>query len=258
MEKAIKIKNIEPITKNQRQINITEDCLVIEIIDQKSKWDTRIKTKINVADNIKVDYVFLLTDKAKKDFIEHRLINLGLASQLNNYYCYFSDKDIKVNAEHRIDSQAKINHQVIFIGDEQQKLNWYEEYKFLYPNGFGRFIIKGLIKDQVKAHYGGHILVNPLAQKVDSHLEMQTVVLGEAAKAVMVPGLKIAANDVKTSHAAKVSNIDDEQLFYLCSRGLTKEQAKSLFIKGIFQEFIDQLPNQELKTKISNLLIKKI
>ena len=258
MSKTIKIKNIEPITKSQRQINIAEDCLVIEIVDEHSKINHKVKTKINIADSIKVDYIFLLTNKAIGDIEEHRVTNVGIASQLNNYYCYLGDNNIQIHLEQRIDSKAKINDQVIFVGSEKQRISWYETYNFLYPNGFGRFNIKGLVKDESRAHYGSHIVVKPMARKVDARLDMQAIIAGDGARVIMVPGLKIAANDVKTSHSVKISNIDDDQMFYLRSRGLNQEQVRSLFVRSIFQDFVNQLPSEELKNKINNLLIKKI
>jgi Fe-S cluster assembly protein SufD len=70
--------------------------------------------------------------------------------------------------------------------------------------------------------------------------------LEDRAKADSIPNLEIEANDVRCGHAASTGPVDEDTLFYLQTRGLTKEDAEHLIVTGFFQEVIDKVTLAEV------------
>ena len=96
------------------------------------------------------------------------------------------------------------------------------------PNTTANTTLNGVAWDASKLRLSGTIVIEKLAQQTQSFLRESILLLSPTAKAEAVPNLEILANDVKCSHAATISNISDEQVFYLMSRGISKQQAEEL------------------------------
>ncbi len=101
---------------------------------------------------------------------------------------------------------------------------------------------KGVLRDRAQSSFEGKIYVHPEAQKTEAYQVNHNLLLSPAAIANAKPNLEIFADDVKASHGATMSEVDDEQLFYLQSRGLNKEAARTLLVQGFIQEILSQLP----------------
>ncbi|MGA8038805.1 MAG: SufD family Fe-S cluster assembly protein, partial [Acidimicrobiia bacterium] len=82
-------------------------------------------------------------------------------------------------------------------------------------------------------------------------------VLSENAKAHSVPNLEILCNDVICGHASSVGPLEDEPLYYMQSRGLTRSRAERLLIRGFFQEVIDRLPIEGLEGPVSEEVFRR-
>ncbi len=102
----------------------------------------------------------------------------------------------------------------------------------LVPGTFGRVMIKGIAENGARIKIKGLVKIEKLAQNTDSFLSMKVLLLDKKSGAVAEPELEILANQVKASHAASVGKIDEEQLFYLKSRGIEEKEAKNLIISG--------------------------
>ena len=94
--------------------------------------------------------------------------------------------------------------------------------------------------------YSGLVHLRPAAQKSNATQTNRNLVLSEGASAESIPNLEIEANDVRCSHASTVGPIDDEQRYYLESRGVPPAEAERLIVLGFFDEVIEQLPVKAL------------
>lgn len=106
---------------------------------------------------------------------------------------------------------------------------------------------KGVLKNTAQSSFEGKIYVHPEAQKTQAYQVNHNLLLGEGAVANAKPNLEIFADDVKASHGATMSEVDDEQLFYLQSRGISRDDARALLIRGFIQEMLDQIPHKSLR-----------
>lgn len=97
-------------------------------------------------------------------------------------------------------------------------------------------LLRGVATDRSHISLSGTIIIEPGAQDTNAFLTENILLLSDQARAEALPNLEIQANEVKCSHAATVSRIPEEHLFYLMSRGLTKEQAQMLVVEGFLRD----------------------
>lgn len=100
------------------------------------------------------------------------------------------------------------------------------------PNTFGRVVIRGVAENGARIAVKGLVKIEEQAQNTDSFLAMKILLLDKKSGATAEPELEIEANRVKASHSASVGKIDDEQLFYLKSRGIEEARAKNIIVNG--------------------------
>lgn len=110
---------------------------------------------------------------------------------------------------------------------------------------FGRVVIKGVAANGAKVNIDGMVKIGKQASKTDSFLEMRMLLLDKQSGAVVEPKLEIENNEVKASHAATVGKIDEEQIFYLTSRGLSAGEARDLIIEGFLKEIKEMVATDE-------------
>jgi Fe-S cluster assembly scaffold protein SufB len=95
-----------------------------------------------------------------------------------------------------------------------------------------RVRIRAIAREGVNLVVEGIIKVNKKLEEIESNLEMRGLILDDGGRIEFKPNLEIESNKVKVSHAAVVSEIDEEQVFYLMNRGLSRDEAEKLIIKG--------------------------
>jgi Fe-S cluster assembly scaffold protein SufB len=115
-------------------------------------------------------------------------------------------------------------------GREHQR--WQVEIVHAAPNTTSRASIRGVVDDEAQADVSGVIKVLSQAKSTEAFLEERVLLLSPRARAVAVPNLEIETDQVSCSHAATVGNIDEEEIFYLQSRGLTDVQARKMIVDG--------------------------
>lgn len=99
----------------------------------------------------------------------------------------------------------------------------------------GKVLVKSIVKDTSKSLFKGMIKIRKHAQTSESYLAGHAILLNKGSKADAIPGLEIETNEVRATHSASVSQIDEEQIFYLMCRGLDREGAKREIINGFVE-----------------------
>ncbi len=108
------------------------------------------------------------------------------------------------------------------------------------PNCTSDLAFRGILAERGSSVWRGMIKVDRDAQQTDGFQECRNLLLSKRAHADAIPGLEILANDVRCTHAAAVAQIDQEQLFYLRSRGLRDGPARRLVIEGFLAELVER------------------
>lgn len=123
----------------------------------------------------------------------------------------------------------------------------------LAPETSSNIISKSIVHSGGVANYRGTVRIHSKAKNSRSHVECDTLILDENSKSDTIPKNEMFNNESFIEHEATVSKINEEQLFYLMSRGISKEEATQMIIMGFIQPFSRELP-MEYAVELNRLL----
>jgi Fe-S cluster assembly protein SufD len=126
------------------------------------------------------------------------------------------------------------------------------------PSSTSDLLFKGAVQDHGRSVYSGLIRVRKEAVGTNAFQTNRNLVLSEGASAESVPNLEIETNDVRCSHASAVGPIDEDQRYYLESRGVPPEAAERLIVLGFFNEVLDRLPAPALIPTIRRAVAERL
>jgi Fe-S cluster assembly protein SufD len=133
-----------------------------------------------------------------------------------------------------------------YFGDNQQVLDYRYFMHHAGLNTSSNMFLKGAVEDEALSVFTGMIRIDEEAQKTDAYQTNRNLILSEGAAAQSVPNLEILANDVKCGHGSTMGPLDQEQRYYLMSRGLDPKRADRLQVRGFFQEALAKFPHPNL------------
>lgn len=122
----------------------------------------------------------------------------------------------------------------------------------------GDLLLHGAVKDKSRSVFTGLIKIDPNGQQTNSYLKNENLILDKDARVDSIPSLEIDANDVRASHGATISQIEEEYIFYLMSRGIPRNTAVRIVVEGFFHKVFDRMYNERIRTKLFNAVSDKI
>jgi len=146
----------------------------------------------------------------------------------------------------------------LYFADTNQLIDHDTQQNHNAPHTTSDLLFKGALKQQSRSVWQGMIRVLPHAQKTDGFQANRNLLLSNDARADSIPGLEILANDVRCTHAATVGKLEDEPVFYLMSRGMTREDAERLLIVGFFDPIMDRIPFEGVRNRLSAHIEQKM
>jgi Fe-S cluster assembly protein SufD len=126
------------------------------------------------------------------------------------------------------------------------------------PHATSDLLYKGALYDKTRAVFRGIIKVFPKAQRTDAYQTNRNLLLSDKAEATSLPNLEIEADDVRCSHAATVGHLDQEELFYIMTRGVSRREAERLVVFGFFGEVLDRLPMPQVVQQLRAAIAERI
>ena len=145
---------------------------------------------------------------------------------------------------------ASLSLQQVLIGQGTQQLDLQSAVNHRAPHTKSMMVSKGVLLDQAKAVTRGLINMQRGASQSEGYQQQDMLLLSEEAEVDPLPVLEINQDDVKCKHGATVSQINDDHLYYLMSRGLDRETAKRELIEGFVGEIVDGTPDERLQKEI--------
>jgi Fe-S cluster assembly protein SufD len=146
----------------------------------------------------------------------------------------------------------------LYFGDDQQMHDFRTLQDHVAPNTSSELLFKGALDGHARAVYTGLIHIGKEASGVNAFQTNRNVKLSEHAWAESVPNLEIENNDVRCSHASAVGPVDEEQRFYLESRGVRPEVADQLIVLGFLDEVLDDFPVPAAVELVRAQLLEKV
>jgi Fe-S cluster assembly protein SufD len=177
---------------------------------------------------------------------ENFLLSLGPNLIKNEIHCNLLEKY----------SSCFVNGIMLLNGNQHHELKTNVNHKF--ENCKSSQVIKSVLLDKSNGTYQGKIHVDKQAQKTNGYQLSKALILSESSEFNSKPELEIYADDVKCSHGSTTGNIDENSIFYLMSRGLTKQQANKMIVEGFLNEVIETIAEPNIKKLISQLFIERI
>jgi len=207
-----------------------------------------ILKKFSINENLDNSYYYHLTNvkSYSNSIFENFVFSSGSSFLKNEIHCDLLESFAScfVNA-------------LIFLSNEQHhelKTNVNHRYEHCKSSQ----LVKSILLDKSSGTYQGKIYVEKDAQKTDGYQLSKALLLSENSAFNSKPELEIYADDVKCSHGSSTGNIDQNSIFYLMSRGLSKEQANKMLVEGFLSEAIETITDLNIKSLISKLFIEKI
>ncbi len=146
----------------------------------------------------------------------------------------------------------------LFFGDKRQHFDLDTQQNHNAASTVSDLLYKGALKHQARSVWQGMIKALPGSQKIDGFQANRNLLLENTARADSIPGLEIEADDVVCTHASTVGHVDEREIFYLMSRGITRETAMRMVVQGFFDPVMQRIPFEGVRDRIAEQILDKV
>ncbi len=249
---------------NTRNLLIAEEGSKVEILESHHNFDsnfvfTNSVTEIFAGKNAKADWHKLQNDSDVSYMIDSTFVKQERDSQATVNTFSFGGKLVRNNLDfvHNGENINSFMNGITIIGGDQL-VDHHTAVHHKTPNCESYQNYKGIYKNNSHGVFNGKIFVDKIAQKTNAYQQNNNVLLDLGATIDTKPQLEIFADDVKCSHGCTVGQLNDEALFYLRSRGISKKEAQALLLYAFAHDAMENIDIEPLKLKISKLLANKL
>jgi Fe-S cluster assembly protein SufD len=146
----------------------------------------------------------------------------------------------------------------LFFANKRQHFDLDTQQNHNAPDTVSDLLYKGALKDNARSVWQGLIKAQQDSQRFDGFQANRTLLLEKTARADSIPGLEIEADDVRCTHASTVGQIDEQEVFYLMSRGILRETALKMVVEGFFAPVMERIPIAGVRDRIAARIIEKV
>jgi Fe-S cluster assembly protein SufD len=232
-------------------------CKIVESYAGAGSYFTNAVTEIVAGAGAVVDHYKVQREDVAAFHISTTQVQLGRSTNFSTHSISLGGALVRndVNVILADGSDATVNG--LYIVNGTQHVDNHTTIDHAKPHGTSHEMYKGILDDRSSAVFNGRILVRKDAQKTDSKQTNKNLVLSDEAVIDTKPELQILADDVRCTHGATIGQLDAESLFYLQSRGIGKEQARSLLTYAFAQDVIDRIQVPDLREQLEKVLFEK-
>ena len=246
------------IDANDLVLNIANDSKCYLYVHYKNLKDSNVslKTNLGVNSQVKIFVINLVGEKANFNLnianlleensnLDFTIIDIGAKNSTTNYTSTLHGD----NSQNRLDA--------IYLGHKVQTKEINYTGNLYGKNTNMNIYVEGALKDCSKKHFKGVIDFKRGSKKAVGNEEEYCTLLSNKAKSISIPQLLCEEEDVVGNHATAAGKIDNKQLFYLMTRGFSKEQSEKLLVRAKFNTILNKLRDGNCFEKI-NILIDEI
>ena len=246
---------------NQIEIIATGDTNVI--IEYKSQTTQKclhngiIRTIANENAKLNVTIVNLLNEESdnfeaienkleKNSKVNYTIIDIGGKTSVSNYY----SNVIGENADNDLKSIY------LGIGEQRKDINYIAELRGTKTNI--DIDVQGALKDSAKKNFKGTIDFKKGSKKAKGNENEYCMLLSDKAKSIALPMLLCTEEDVEGNHSTASGKVDEKQLFYIMTRGISYKEAVKLIVKSKFNKIIERISDEDLKEEVLSEIDKRL
>ena len=254
----------ENVFYTTRNLLIVEEGAKVEVIESHHNFDetytfTNSVTEIFVGKNAKADWHKLQNDSQTTYLVDSTFAKQERDSLATVNTFAFGGKLVRNNLDfiHTGENINSFMNGITIIGNKQL-VDHHTAVHHNEPNCESYQNYKGVFKDKAHGVFNGKVFVNKIAQKTNAYQQNNNILLSEGATIDTKPQLEIFADDVKCSHGCTVGQLNDEALFYLRARGISKKEAQALLLYAFANDAMENIDIEPLKLKVAKLLAEKL
>ena len=263
LEKSIHIIHVNTksnVVSNVRLLIVADEFSEVGVVQSFASVNameclTNSVTEVFVKENAKV-----VIDKVQSEEPENNLISTVQVNQKANSTfkintAIISGDFVRNGVNIDVDGEnctSEMNG--LYMQKGIQHVDNHTKISHLKPNCTSFELYKGVLRDKSTGVFNGKVIVAVDAQKIEAYQQNKNIILSREATMNAKPELEIFADDVKCSHGTTTGQFDEEAIFYLQTRGISKESAKKLLIEAFADEVIDKVDSEELRIWIKEKL----
>jgi Fe-S cluster assembly protein SufD len=153
---------------------------------------------------------------------------------------------------------SDMRHTGLYFTEGDEHLDLFTSDKHEQGQTHGDTVWKGALTGDSRASYEGLIEIVPNAQETHTYLQTHSMLLSQRAKADAIPSLIVETDNVSASHGGTVGELDEEQIFYMMSRGISRGEAVRTLVEGYFEEVVQRLDDEALETLVRGRIARKL
>ncbi len=223
---------------------------VIESHEGRAEVDYQVNNALElvIGDEAQIDHLKLILDGAKALHISTLMASIGAKAAFNDFSFATGGAVVRNQLALRFDGEgtkADIRGATLVRGRQHADTTLVADHA--KGQCTGREFFRSVLDDESRMVFQGKIIVRPHAQKTDSKMMSNALLLSEAAEADNKPELEIFADDVVCGHGATAGALDEELLFYLKARGIPQHEAEALMIQAFVGEAVEGIAHEGIR-----------
>jgi Fe-S cluster assembly protein SufD len=216
-------------------------------------------TEVQVGDGAELSYVSVQALGPATWQLGYQVSRIGSDASLRSFAVALGGDFARLRTDSELAGQGGTSElRAAYLGRDDQMLDFRTLQDHSAPRTTSDLLFKGAVADHAHSVYSGLIRVHRGAVRSDAMQTNNNLVLDEGAHADSVPNLDIEENDVRCSHGSTVGPVDEDQRYYLESRGIDPETAERLIVAGFFVDIAQQLPIEGVRSIVQEALAHRL
>lgn len=257
----ITVPGTEPVASHPRTLIIVGErakCTLVETYAGTGAYLNNAVTEIVVGAGANVDH-YKIQIESREAF---HIATLQAEVERNAHYSTTSialgGSLVRNNSKTRLAEGSEATLNGLYLVNAKQHVDNQLTVDHAQPSASSYELYKGILDGSATAAFNGKILVRKDAQKTDAKQTNKNLILSDDAVVNTKPELQILADDVRCTHGATIGQLDSEAGFYLQSRGIGKEDARSMLTYAFAQDVIDRIKIPSLKSALERTIFEKL
>jgi Fe-S cluster assembly protein SufD len=224
-----------------------------------ASYFTNAVTEVVVAPGARLTHYKLQEESGKAFHIGGLHVYQDRDSTFTSHYVSLGGSLVRNDIRSLLDAEgAECVLNGLYVASGRQHVDSHTRIDHARPHGTSRELYKGILDGAAHGVFAGKVIVHPDAQKTDAQQANKNLLLSRGAEIDTKPQLEIYADDVKCSHGATVGQLDREVLFYLRSRGIDEEAARSLLTFAFASDVLRAMTLHPLRQRVEESLVAKL